>query len=62
MICSDLNVMLILLSLEFINKTNNKKMSADAADNDDGMLYMKYRKLKWIAICSKDLCIKRKKN
>ena len=31
MICFDLNVMLILLSLELINKTNNKKMFADAA-------------------------------
>ena len=34
-ICSDLNVMSILLSLELINKINDKKMSVDAADDDD---------------------------
>ena len=35
MICSDLNVMSILLSLELINETNDKKMFIDAADNND---------------------------
>ena len=35
MICSDLNVMSILSSLKLINKTNDKKMSADVADDDD---------------------------
>ena len=35
MICFNLNVMLILLSLELVNKTNNKKIFADAADDDD---------------------------